>query len=235
MATSFGRRTRGFTESVIRGMTPLARNTARSTWRRASPTFPRPTSSRRRRRGRSATTSTSTPSPGARSGCARRSPVSTPSGTASPSIPERDITVTCGATEAMVATCWPSSNPGDEVIVFEPFYENYGPDAILCRRQAGIRAARPGRRSTSTDSRPPSRRGRAPSSSTRRTTRPAVCSPAPSWSAIARPLPAPRRVPSPTRSTSTSATRATHVPIATLPGHARSGRSRSAARRRPSP
>ena len=45
--------------------------------------------------------------------------------------PEREITVTCGATEAMAAVFLALLNPGDEVIVFEPFYENYGPDAIL--------------------------------------------------------------------------------------------------------
>lgn len=45
---------------------------------------------------------------------------------------DREITVTCGATEAMVAVMMAIVNPGDEVIVFEPFYENYGPDAILC-------------------------------------------------------------------------------------------------------
>jgi len=45
--------------------------------------------------------------------------------------PETDITVTCGATEAMIATLKAVLNPGDEIIIFEPFYENYGPDAIL--------------------------------------------------------------------------------------------------------
>jgi aspartate/methionine/tyrosine aminotransferase len=45
--------------------------------------------------------------------------------------PEREITVTCGATEAMAAVFLALVNPGDEVIVFEPYYENYGPDAIL--------------------------------------------------------------------------------------------------------
>ncbi len=44
---------------------------------------------------------------------------------------EREITVTCGSTEAMIAALMAIVNPGDEVIVFEPFYENYGPDAIL--------------------------------------------------------------------------------------------------------
>ena len=45
--------------------------------------------------------------------------------------PEREITVCCGSTEAMIATLLAICNAGDEVIVFEPFYENYGPDAIL--------------------------------------------------------------------------------------------------------
>jgi aminotransferase len=45
--------------------------------------------------------------------------------------PEREITVTCGATEAMISTLLAIVDPGDEVIVFEPFYENYGPDTIL--------------------------------------------------------------------------------------------------------
>jgi aminotransferase len=41
------------------------------------------------------------------------------------------ITVCCGSTEAMMATMMAIVDPGDEVVVFEPFYENYGPDAIL--------------------------------------------------------------------------------------------------------
>ena len=45
--------------------------------------------------------------------------------------PETEITVTCGATEAMIAGMLGLLDPGDEVIVFEPFYENYGPDAVL--------------------------------------------------------------------------------------------------------
>jgi aminotransferase len=49
--------------------------------------------------------------------------------------PEREITVTCGATEAMISTLLAVVNPGDEVIVFEPFYENYGPDTILADAQ----------------------------------------------------------------------------------------------------
>jgi aspartate/methionine/tyrosine aminotransferase len=45
--------------------------------------------------------------------------------------PETEITVTCGATEGMIASMLAILDPGDEVIVFEPYYENYGPDAIL--------------------------------------------------------------------------------------------------------
>src|SRR5918995_2337633 len=44
---------------------------------------------------------------------------------------DQQVTVCCGATEAMMATMTAIIDPGDEVIVFEPFYENYGPDAIL--------------------------------------------------------------------------------------------------------
>ena len=46
--------------------------------------------------------------------------------------PDREVTVCCGSTEAMIASLMAIVNPGEEVIVFEPFYENYGPDAILC-------------------------------------------------------------------------------------------------------
>jgi aminotransferase len=45
--------------------------------------------------------------------------------------PETELCVTCGATEAMIATFLALVDPGDEVIVFEPFYENYRPDTIL--------------------------------------------------------------------------------------------------------
>ncbi len=45
--------------------------------------------------------------------------------------PEKEIAVCCGSTEAMIATLLAVCNKGDEIIVFEPFYENYGPDSIL--------------------------------------------------------------------------------------------------------
>jgi aminotransferase len=45
--------------------------------------------------------------------------------------PERHVTVCCGSTETMLSTLLAVLNPGDEVIVFEPFYENYGPGCII--------------------------------------------------------------------------------------------------------
>ena len=46
--------------------------------------------------------------------------------------PEREIVVTCGSTEAMMAAMMSVVDPGDKVVVFSPFYENYGADTILC-------------------------------------------------------------------------------------------------------
>src|SRR5947209_20048087 len=46
--------------------------------------------------------------------------------------PEKEVTVCCGSTEAMISTLLAVSNAGDEVVIFEPFYENYGPDSVLC-------------------------------------------------------------------------------------------------------
>src|SRR5215510_6250557 len=49
--------------------------------------------------------------------------------------PETEITVTCGSTEGMIAAMMATVDPGEEVIVFEPYYENYAPDAILSDAQ----------------------------------------------------------------------------------------------------
>jgi aminotransferase len=57
--------------------------------------------------------------------------------------PETEITVACGATESMMAAMLATLNPGDEVIVFEPFYENYGPDCILSGARPRYVALRP--------------------------------------------------------------------------------------------
>jgi aspartate/methionine/tyrosine aminotransferase len=57
--------------------------------------------------------------------------------------PEREITVCCGATEGMIATMLALLNPGDEVVLFEPFYENYWPDSLLSGAVCRYVALRP--------------------------------------------------------------------------------------------
>ncbi len=57
--------------------------------------------------------------------------------------PEREITVCCGSTEGMIASMLAVTNPGDEVIVFEPYYENYGPDTLLCDAERKLVSLRP--------------------------------------------------------------------------------------------
>jgi aspartate/methionine/tyrosine aminotransferase len=52
-----------------------------------------------------------------------------------PLVADEQVTVCCGSTEAMMAVMMGCIDPGDEVIVFEPFYENYGPDAIMAGAQ----------------------------------------------------------------------------------------------------
>ncbi len=57
--------------------------------------------------------------------------------------PEREIVVCCGSTEAMIATLLAVCNKGDEVVVFEPFYENYGPDSTLSGAKPRFVSLRP--------------------------------------------------------------------------------------------
>jgi len=57
--------------------------------------------------------------------------------------PEREITVCCGATEAMIASLLAVVDPGEEVLIFEPFYENYGPDTIISGSVPRFVALRP--------------------------------------------------------------------------------------------
>ena len=93
-------------------------------------------------RRRFAATSTSTRFRPAPRRSARLSRRSLPRVTACTVDPEQQVTVCCGSTEAMLATMLACVDPGDEVIVFEPFYENYGPGAILAGRDAGLHPAR---------------------------------------------------------------------------------------------
>jgi aspartate/methionine/tyrosine aminotransferase len=64
--------------------------------------------------------------------------------------PDPHVTVCCGSTETMLATLLAVLNPGDEVIIFEPLYENDGPGGISCRKPPSPRSACP-RRTTPRD------------------------------------------------------------------------------------
>jgi aspartate/methionine/tyrosine aminotransferase len=57
--------------------------------------------------------------------------------------PETEITVCCGATEGMIASLLALVDPGEEIVVFEPFYENYRPDALLCGATSRLVRLRP--------------------------------------------------------------------------------------------
>ena len=57
--------------------------------------------------------------------------------------PERELTVCCGATEGMIASLLAVTNPGDEIIIFEPHYENYGPDTLLSSAERKFVRLRP--------------------------------------------------------------------------------------------
>jgi aspartate/methionine/tyrosine aminotransferase len=57
--------------------------------------------------------------------------------------PETEITVCCGSTECMIASLMAVTDPGDEVVLFEPFYENYSPDTKLCGATPRLVTLRP--------------------------------------------------------------------------------------------
>ena len=128
---STARRTHGFRESVIRGMTRLAREYDSLNLAQGFPNFPAPDllkeAAARAIAGDINQYAITWGAQRLREALARKYQhwygLSTD--------PEREITVTCGATEAMIATLLAVVNPGEEVVVFEPFYENYGPDTIL--------------------------------------------------------------------------------------------------------
>ncbi len=131
-AASTARRTHRFTESVIRGMTRLAREHDAINLAQGFPDFPAPdllkdaaADAIHRDINQYAITWGAT---------RLREALATKYGEwyGLPVDPNTELTVTCGATEAMASTLLAIVNPGDEVIVLEPFYENYGPDAVLC-------------------------------------------------------------------------------------------------------
>ena len=126
------RRTHSFTESVIRGMTRLASERGAINLAQGFPNFPAPDALKeaaaRAVHGDVNQYAITWGAKRLRDALARK--YAEWYGMTVNS--ETDVTVTCGATEAMAAALLAIVDPGDEVIVFEPFYENYGPDAILC-------------------------------------------------------------------------------------------------------
>ena len=122
-----------FTESVIREMNRLAVNAGAVSLAQGFPDFPCPPELKTRgRRGRRRGPQPVRHHLGQQAAAGRDrgdDPAPLPGlGTIDP---ETQVTVTCGATEAMIAAMLGLLDPGDEVVIFEPFYENYGPDAIL--------------------------------------------------------------------------------------------------------
>jgi aminotransferase len=129
------RRTHGFTESVIRGMTRLAAEHDAINLAQGFPNFPCPAvlkeAAARAIRDDLNQYAITWGAKRLRDALARKYA----DWYGMDVDPEAEITVTCGATEAMASALLAVVDPGDEVIVFEPFYENYGPDAILCGAQ----------------------------------------------------------------------------------------------------
>ena len=126
------RRTHGFTESVIRGMTRLANEHGAINLSQGFPNFPCPDVLKEAaaRAIRDDMNQYAITWGAARLRNALAAKYREWYGLAVDA--QTQVTVTCGATEAMASALLGIVNPGDEVIVFEPFYENYGPDAILC-------------------------------------------------------------------------------------------------------
>jgi len=126
------RRTHGFTESVIRGMTRLANEHGAINLAQGFPNFAAPEvikeAAARAIRADINQYAITWGAKRLRDALARKYA----DWYAMTVDPETELTVTCGATEAMAAALMAIVDPGEEVIVFEPFYENYGPDAILC-------------------------------------------------------------------------------------------------------
>jgi aminotransferase len=131
MSPTVARRTHGFTESVIREMTRVAREHQALNLAQGFPDFPAPPvlkeAAVRAVRDDVNQYAITWGAPSLRravsTAYARWYGMSVD--------PDREVTVTCGATEAMAAVLLALVDPGDEVVVLEPFYENYGPDAIL--------------------------------------------------------------------------------------------------------
>jgi len=131
MPTEVSRKTRYFTESVIREMTRRALKSGAVNLAQGYPDFAAPSelkeAAKRAIDEEYNQYAITHGSPNFRAAIADK--VRSYNGIACDA--DRNVTVTCGATEAMIATMLAIVNPGDEVIIFEPFYENYGPDVII--------------------------------------------------------------------------------------------------------
>ena len=126
------RRTHGFEESVIRGMTRLAREHDAINLAQGFPDFPAP-DTLKIGAARAIYDDVNQYAITWGAGRLRRAIADRYRRSYGLEVdPETEVTVTCGATEAMAATMLALVDPDDEVIVPEPFYENYGPDTILC-------------------------------------------------------------------------------------------------------
>ncbi len=126
------RRTHGFTESVIRGMTRLANEHGAINLAQGFPNFPAPDLLKE---AAVAAIRADVNQYAITWGAKRLREALSRKMQAFYGLavdPDTEITVTCGATEAMASVLLALVDPGEEVIVFEPWYENYGPDAVLC-------------------------------------------------------------------------------------------------------
>jgi aminotransferase len=125
-------RTRRFSESVIRGMTRLANECGAINLSQGFPDFDPPEvvlkAAERAAREGPHQYAVTWGAPNFRAALARKQSRFMHL----PLDPEENIVVTCGSTEAMMVAMMTACNPGDRVIVFSPFYENYAADAILC-------------------------------------------------------------------------------------------------------
>jgi aminotransferase len=129
---ALARRTEGFTESVIREMTRLCAAHGGINLAQGFPNFPAPALLKdAAKRAIDADVNQYAITWGAKS--LRDALAASYAASYGLAVdPETMVTVTCGSTEAMVSTLLAIVDPGDEVIVLEPFYENYGPDAAIC-------------------------------------------------------------------------------------------------------
>ncbi len=136
-------RTRSFTESVIREMTRVARETGAVNLAQGFPDFPAPEGMKeaavRAIRGDINQYAVTWGAPSLRNALAQwyRSRYDMDVD------PDKHVTITCGATEAMASGFLGLLDPGDEVVVLEPFYENYAPDALLAGAEARFLALDP--------------------------------------------------------------------------------------------